>query len=135
MAAPMDNRHCLPYFTIPVMVGCFHQSWSVKLDHECLQLKTHQNSHVCTVFVQFVDLIVFSMLLKHRCSLSRELGPLSVVKMSLEVGAMNRCNQHWCYLNTCQILLYHGITIYVKALRINILCTVQQCTILCNTVL
>ena len=39
------------------------------------------------------------MLLKHRCSLSRELGPLSVVKMSLEVGAMNRCNQHWCYLN------------------------------------
>ena len=48
------------------------------------------------------------MLLKHRCSLSRELGPLSVVKMSLEVGAMNRCNQHWCYLNN--VMRTHIVT-------------------------
>ena len=63
MAAPMDNRHCLPYFTIPVVVGCFHQSWSVKLDHEC-PIKTHQNSHFCTAFVHFVDLIVFLYAIK-----------------------------------------------------------------------
>ena len=64
--------------------------------------------------VQFVVLIVFSMRIKYRCSLSGELDPLSVVKRALEVGAVNGCNQHWFYLVidvracVCSVLCVHA---------------------------